>query len=53
MTETPGLIGRSHLIKIGHQSAGVQITNIKHKLNINSFEKLPASTLQLNDICLA
>ena len=53
MSEIPGLIGRSHLIKIGHQSAGVQITNIKHKININSFEKLPASTLELNDICLA
>lgn len=53
MSENPGLIGRSHLIKIGHQSAGVQITNIKHKVNINSFEKLPATTLELNDICLA
>jgi len=53
MSEIPGLIGRSHLIKIGHQSAGVQITNIKHKVNINSFEKLPGSSLELNDICLA
>ena len=53
MSDTLGLLGRSYLIKIGHQIAGVQITNIKHKININSFEKLPAKTLELNDICLA
>jgi bifunctional enzyme CysN/CysC len=41
------------LIKIGHQIAGVQITNIKHKINVNSFEKLPGKTLELNDICVA
>ena len=33
--------------------AGVQITNIKYKININSFEKLPGKTLELNDICVA
>ena len=53
MSSTPGLLGRSHLIKIGHQMAGVQITNIKYKININSFEKLPGKTLELNDICVA
>ena len=53
MSSTPGLLGRSHLIKIGHQMAGVQITNIKHKINVNSFEKLPGKTLELNDICVA
>ena len=53
MSITPGLLGRSHLIKIGHQMAGVQITNIKHKINVNSFEKLPGKTLELNDICVA
>ena len=53
MSDTPGLLGRSYLIKIGHQNVGVQITNIKHKVNINSFEKLPAKNLELNDIYLA
>jgi bifunctional enzyme CysN/CysC len=53
MSATPGLLGRSHLIKIGHQMAGVQITNIKHKINVNTFEKLPGKTLELNDICVA
>ncbi|MGY9026010.1 MAG: sulfate adenylyltransferase subunit CysN [Candidatus Pelagibacterales bacterium] len=53
MSDTKGLLGRSHLIKIGHQTAGAQITNIKHKINVNTFEKLPGNTLELNDICLA
>ena len=53
MSSNTGLLGRSHLIKIGHQMAGVQITKIKHKININSFEKLPGKTLELNDICVA
>ena len=53
MSSALGLLGRSHLIKIGHQMAGVQITNIKYKININSFEKLPGKTLELNDICVA
>ena len=53
MNDTPGLIGRSYLMKIGHQNVGVQITSIKHIVNINSFEKLPGKTLELNDICVA
>ena len=53
MSDTKGLLGRSHLIKICHQTAGAQITNIKHKINVNTFEKLPGNTLELNDICLA
>jgi len=45
----PGYAGRSYLLKIGTLTVGVQITAIKHKLNINTLEKLPANNVELND----
>jgi bifunctional enzyme CysN/CysC len=47
--QTPGYAGRSYLLKIGTLTTNAQITIIKHKLNINTFEKLSANTLELND----
>jgi bifunctional enzyme CysN/CysC len=45
--------GRSYIAKIGSQKTSCQITDIKHKFNINSLDRTPAKTLQLNDICNA
>jgi len=52
MDQDPGYLGRSYWMKIGNQLVNAQITNIKHKININTFEKLSASKLELNDLCV-
>lgn len=52
MDQKPGFLGRSYLMKIGTQIISAQITDIKHKININTFEKLSASKLELNDLCV-
>ena len=50
MDKEPGHQGRSYLMKIGNQTLGSQITTIKHKININTFENLSAQKLELNDL---
>lgn len=50
MDQEPGYLGRSYWMKIGTQLVNAQITHIKHKININTFEKLSASKLELNDL---
>ena len=52
MDQKPGYSGRSYLLKLGTSLVSAQITNIKHKININTFEKLSANTLELNDLCV-
>ena len=47
-----GYLGRSYWMKIGTQFVNAQITDIKHKININTFEHLSASKLELNDLCV-
>ena len=44
--------GRSYLLKIGARTATVQVTAIKHRVNVNSLEKLAAKRLELNDIAV-
>ena len=50
MGQEAGYLGRSYWLKLGTSLVGAQVTHIKHKLNINSFEKLAASQLELNDL---
>ena len=50
MDQEPGYLGRSYLLKIGTTTVNAQISDIKHRRDINSFEKLAASKLQLNDL---
>ncbi|MBT8449590.1 MAG: sulfate adenylyltransferase subunit CysN, partial [Gammaproteobacteria bacterium] len=52
MDQEPGYLGRSYWMKLGTQMIGAQITHIKHKVNINSFEHLSATKLELNDLCV-
>lgn len=52
MDQEPGYSGRSYLLKLGTSLVNAQITDIKHKININTFEKLSANTLELNDLCV-
>jgi bifunctional enzyme CysN/CysC len=45
--------GRSFIAKIGTHKISCQLTDIKYKFDINSLDKMPSKTLQLNDICNA
>ena len=48
--EEDGLIGRSYDIKLATQWAGASITNIKHRININTLAQEASKKLVLNDI---
>jgi bifunctional enzyme CysN/CysC len=42
--------GRSYLIKINHATLAATVTELKHKLDINTLAKLAAKTLSLNEV---
>lgn len=44
------LPGRSYLLKAGAQTMPVSVTALKHKININTYEKEPGKQLGLNEI---
>jgi bifunctional enzyme CysN/CysC len=50
MAEEPMLPGRQYWLKVGAKLALATITDIKHKINVNTLEKLAAKTLELNEI---
>ena len=50
MDQEPGYVGRSYWMKLGTQMIGAQISHIKHKVNINTFQHLAANQLELNDL---
>jgi bifunctional enzyme CysN/CysC len=50
MAEEPMLPGRQYWIKIGAKQAVATVTGLKHKVNVNTMEKLPTRTLELNEI---
>jgi len=50
MHESPLLRGRSYLMKIGTKAVTATISPIKHKINVNNLEQVPAPTLGLNEI---
>ena len=45
--------GRKYLFKIGTRYIKGKILDIKHKYNVNNFEKLKSNSLRLNDIACA
>ncbi|MDB2390167.1 sulfate adenylyltransferase subunit CysN [Alphaproteobacteria bacterium] len=53
MGQEPGYIGRSYLLKLGTSVVSAQITDLKHKINVNTFEKLSANMFELNDLSVA
>ena len=53
MDEEPLLPGRPYLIKLGTRQAGVQVTDLKHRVNVNTLEQQPATRLDLNEIAVA
>ncbi len=50
MHDEPLFPGRPYLIKIGTRTVNASITEIKHKVDVNSFQKLAAKTLALNEV---
>jgi bifunctional enzyme CysN/CysC len=53
MTEEQGFIGRSYGMQIGSNWVNAQITDIKHKTNVNTLQTSPTRSLELNDIVVA
>ncbi|MCC4247277.1 sulfate adenylyltransferase subunit CysN [Stappia indica] len=53
MSEDALLPGRSYLLKIGTRTVTASVTEIKHKINVNTFERAAAKTLELNEIAFA
>jgi len=52
MDQESGYIGRGVWLKLGTTQVNAHITAIKHKININTFEHLSATKLQLNDLAV-
>ena len=50
MSDEPMLPGRPYLMKIGAATVGLAIGAPKHRLNVNTLERLAAKTLALNEI---
>ncbi|PWE18707.1 adenylyl-sulfate kinase [Marinicauda salina] len=50
MNEEELLPGRSYLLKAGPQVTPATVTTLKHKLDINTFDKEPGRNLGLNEI---
>jgi bifunctional enzyme CysN/CysC len=48
--EEPMLQGRTYLMKAGTRTVSATVTPLKHKVNVNTLEKVPAERLELNDI---
>ena len=44
------LPGRSYLMKIGHRTLAATVTDLKHRLDIDTLSKLAAKTLGLNEV---
>ena len=52
MSEDAMLPGRSYLLRIGTKYVPARITNLKHKVDVNTLEHIAAKTLGLNEIGL-
>ncbi len=52
MSERPLLPGRSYWLKLGAETVAARISDLRHKVNVDTGELLAAPTLSLNDIGL-
>ena len=50
MAEEPAYPGRSYLLKMGAQQVPAAITDIRHKINVNTLEESAARRLDLNEV---
>jgi bifunctional enzyme CysN/CysC len=52
LSEQPMLPGRSYLLRVGTALVPAQITELKHKINVNTLEHIAAKHLELNEIAV-
>ena len=52
MADTPLLPGRTYAVRLGTATVTGQVTDIRHKVNVETLEPLAARTLELNDIAV-
>jgi bifunctional enzyme CysN/CysC len=52
MSEDEFIPGRPYLIKIGSRTVSASVTDIRHKVDVNSFQHLAAKTLKLNEVAV-
>jgi len=50
MHDEPLLPGRTYLVKIGTKTVTATVAPIKYRIQVNTFEQVPARRLELNDI---
>ena len=50
MSHEPMLPGRSYLMKIGARTVPASVTELKHRIDVDNFDKLAAKTLALNEV---
>ena len=50
MAEEPLFPGRPYLLKVGARVVTAQVTEIKHRIDVNTFDHLAAKELQLNEV---
>ena len=50
MDEEDMLPERAYILRLGSASVSAQVTDLTHRIDINSFEQLAAKTLELNEI---
>jgi bifunctional enzyme CysN/CysC len=50
MSESPLLPGRSYFMKIGTKTVTGTVAPLKHRINVNTLQKMAASKLDLNEI---
>src|SRR5690606_14464510 len=48
--EQPLLPGRPYWLRIGTRTVGAQVTEIKHKVDVNTQDELAARNLDLNEV---
>jgi len=53
MSSEPMLPGRSYLIKIGSRTTPASVTDLKHRVDVNTREHIAAKKLELNEIGFA
>ncbi len=50
MDQDAGYVGRGYSLMLGGRIISATLTEIKYKVNVNTFEQLPSRSLALNDI---
>ncbi len=50
MSEDPMILGKPYFVKLGSKLVNAQVSDIRHRVNVNTLEQEHANRLQLNEI---